>query len=522
MSRRRMCVRKYILWMLAVVMLAVMAPSGRVMAEEPKAADTDDKEQESEKEQEPKIISVTSKGNKVPTYKAGEKQKWTFIVRNNTDKTVENIVVKPKLGEKASEWPFKTEKQDYSKKISKLEAKGTEKITFEFTQRENVSTKRYTLEFTFSAKGMEDHTQKFYVNTTAKKKDQEDDNENPGGNPGGDGTDDPGDGGIDNGDPYYDDGGDGGDGSESESVPRVIVTGFSTNPSEVRAGKDFTLTVHLKNTSKTAAVKNMLFDLNASTEGEDEQSSGPAFLPSSGSSSVYLDGIGADGTADISINLNAKADLFQKPYSLELAMKYEDNNGSQVDSSSNLSIPVKQNVRFEFSKFEINPVSISVGEEANVMCSLYNLGRVKLYNVKAIFEGDCIEPSEVFLGNIESGATASIDAMLMGSQMSEGPGSVTMTLSYEDESGKTSKKKEELELEVMEAMDDDMMAMEEFMEEDPEEGSKFPIIPIVAVVIIVIVAAVIFIVKRRKKKRLENEEEALLNELDGPSEDEWK
>ena len=42
-------------------------------------------------------------------------------------------------------------------------------------------------------------------------------------------------------------------GSESASdgsVPRVIVTGFSTDPAEVKAGSDFKLTVHLKNTSK--------------------------------------------------------------------------------------------------------------------------------------------------------------------------------------------------------------------------------------------------------------------------------
>ncbi len=44
--------------------------------------------------------------------------------------------------------------------------------------------------------------------------------------------------------------------------------------------------------------------------------------------------------------------------------------------------------------------------------------------------------SEVFIGNIESGATGSIDAMLEGKKISDGPAKVTMTLSYEDESGK--------------------------------------------------------------------------------------
>ena len=98
----------------------------------------------------------------------------------------------------------------------------------------------------------------------------------------------------------------------------------------------------------------MLFELQAPTEGTDEQTSAPAFLPTSGSNSIYLNGIKADGTADISITLNAKADLLQKPYSINLSMKYEDSQATQIESSSSISIPVKQDARFEFSEFEIS------------------------------------------------------------------------------------------------------------------------------------------------------------------------
>ena len=43
----------------------------------------------------------------------------------------------------------------------------------------------------------------------------------------------------------YSGGGSGSGGSSSDgSVPRVIVTGFDTNPAEVHAGSDFTLTIH--------------------------------------------------------------------------------------------------------------------------------------------------------------------------------------------------------------------------------------------------------------------------------------
>ena len=229
----------------------------------------------------------------------------------------------------------------------------------------------------------------------------------------------------------------------------MIVTGFTTDPAEVRAGSNFKLTIHLKNTSRMK-VSNMLFDLSAPTEVSDEQTTSPAFLPSSGASSIYLDSIAPNGTADISIELNAKSDLLQKPYNMELSMKYEDPNATQVEGSSSISIPVKQDARFEISDFEISPQSVAVGEEANVMCSLYNLGRIKLYNVKATFEGKNIKKSEVFIGNIESGATGSIDAMLEGKKISDGPAKVTMTLSYEDESGNISTTTKDLNLEVTE------------------------------------------------------------------------
>ena len=72
-------------------------------------------------------------------------------------------------------------------------------------------------------------------------------------------------------DPVVSGGDMGGSGSETDqSVPRVIVTGFDTEPAQVKAGSDFKLIIHLKNTSKKTAVSNMLFDLQAPAAGTDE------------------------------------------------------------------------------------------------------------------------------------------------------------------------------------------------------------------------------------------------------------
>ena len=471
-------------------------------------------------------LKVTTPGNKVQTYQYQKAQDFVLNVANNSDQTLKNIKVEPILKKNTDKWPFKAEYQSYEASIPELNAGDSGSVKFNFTQRDDAGDKTYRLTFAVTAENesgekVYDDKVTYSVNTSAKPESQKEDSKSDNSGQSAGGSNDGGNidayaGGVDNGDAVYSGGG-GGEASGNGSVPRVIVTGFTTNPADVKAGSDFTLTLHLKNTSKSSRVGNMLFELEAPTEGSDEQTTAPAFLPSSGSNSIYLDGIAANGTADISIDLNAKADLVQKPYSINVSMKYEDANASQIEASSSISIPVKQDARFEFSEYEITPESIAIGEEANVSCNLYNLGRIKLYNAKAIFEGEDIKKNETFLGNLEPGSSTSIDVMLEGIQATQGDGLVKMTLSYEDEAGTVSTTEQTFNFTVTEATDDAIV------DEMPEENTAggLPIVPIIIAILIIagIVAAVV-IKKKKKSQKLAEEEEDLLDELDGPSEDE--
>ena len=501
----------------ALLIVAIILPGLAVKAEAEEGEGTGEAGRAAAK------VTIESKDNKTLQYKPGESQKWTLVITNKTGQDLSNLSVSPDMGgENADAWPFKTDYQKYEQKIGTLpkeDEKNKIEISFDFVQRDDAGTRRYAIPFSVYEGDNDEpiETHKLYVNTTEKPQADNSQNQGDNGN-GGDamtasvGNDEP---------AVYSGGGSGSGGSSSDgSVPRVIVTGFDTNPAEVHAGSDFTLTIHLKNTSKKTKVQNMLFELEAPTEGTDEQTSAPAFLPTSGSNSIYLDGIKADGTADISITLNAKADLLQKPYSINLSMKYEGSQATQIESSSSISIPVKQDARFEFSEFEISPQTIEVGGEANVMCSLYNLGRIKLYNAKARFEGNGIKKQEIFIGNVEAGATGSIDAMLKGEKVTNGNSKITMALSYEDESGNISETTKDFELEVTEAVDDSDMYMNTDGDVDAGSGG-FPVVPVVVVIAIIAgaVAAVVFVNKKKKKQML-NEEEELLDELDRSSEDE--
>ena len=304
------------------------------------------------------------------------------------------------------------------------------------------------------------------------------------------------------------------------STPRVIVTGYDTDPKEVRAGSTFTLTLHLKNTSVNTSVSNMLVHLTTPSEGKDADTTYEAFMPSSGSNTFYVDRIGKGDTTDLSIEMKAKNDLMQKPYQLDIGMEYEDENINAYTSSSDISIQVIQKARFEFSSKEIMPSEISVGDQANVMFSIYNTGQVTLYNVHVKFEADSIESEETYLGKIESGGTGSVDTMVTGKAATEDDGTVKVIMTYEDENAETYTYEETMTLNVMDMMPMDDMGMYDDMnmEEQPQGPNKLIIILIIAAVIIVAVVVIVILLKKRRKKK-ENAE--LLDEIekDGPEEE---
>ncbi len=302
-----------------------------------------------------------------------------------------------------------------------------------------------------------------------------------------------------------------------------MVTGFETNPANVYAGDTFTLTIHVQNTAKDIAVTNVLFDMQAAQEGEDKTNTYSAFLPTSGSSSVYMDKIGADTAADIVIEMTAKADLAQKPYVLDVNMKYDASTMFDLTDKASVSIPILQESRFDTSIPEVVPSDIEVGSQSNVMFSIYNTGKTTLYNVQVKFLADSIEAASAFVGNLQSGNTGNVDVMLTGASATMDDGTIVMEISYEDEAGKVTTQEKTITLFVNEVFMDDMMMGGDMMGDDmmmeEEQGPKKGlIIGIVAASVAAAAVVLIVFLKLRKKKKaaqaLEQEIADLEKELD--------
>ena len=291
------------------------------------------------------------------------------------------------------------------------------------------------------------------------------------------------------------------------STPRVIVTGFSTDPETVHAGETFTLTLHMQNTSQATAVKNMVFDIQAASESTDTTYVAAAFLPTAGSSTIFVDQIAPGATKDISMEMEARADLSQKPYVVNVKMNYEDENVNAYENTASVSIPVRQEARIDTSSIEVMPESIEVGSEANVMFSIYNIGKTQLYNTTVKFIGDSITGGETYLGNIAPGATGNVDAYLSGAAATMDDGVIKIEITFEDEAGEATTVEKEMNLFVTEPyypeMDMDMMA-------DPmaDHGGGFKIwYVLVPLALIIAAAAVIVVILKKKKKKAQAAQE---------------
>lgn len=436
-----------------------------------------------------------------PIVSYGQGVSIVLPVVNFGTEELNDLIVEPVTSTLVTEWPFEPDMTNYLQtepyipgcQTKEQAMENRREFTFHFTTRSDVMSGYYPLKFriSYTKAGIrceEPAELTVYVKTIGK----------------------PGSGII------------GGNGQEaSGSKPRIVVTGFETDPAEVYAGETFTLTIHVENTSNDTAVTNVLFDMQAAQEGEDKTNTYSAFLPTSGSSSVYMEKIAPNTPADIVIEMTAKADLAQKPYVLDVNMKYDAGTVFDLTDKASVSIPILQESRFDTSIPEVIPDAIEVGSQSNVMFSIYNTGKTTLYNVQVNFLADSIAEASAFVGNLQSGNTGNVDVMLTGSAPTMDEGIVKVEISYEDEAGNVTTAEKEITLFVSEAYVEDMMMGDmdmmdgEMTEGEDGGGSKTGlIVGIVAAVIALAAAGLIVFFRVRKKRRAAAAEAEELAELE--------
>lgn len=287
------------------------------------------------------------------------------------------------------------------------------------------------------------------------------------------------------------------------SVPRVMVEDFSVNPGRVFAGQAFTVDFALRNTSTATRVQNLKVTL---------ASPDTAFLPTGGSSSIFIPRISAGRSSSQSMSFRALPALEAKPYPLTITVEYEDGNANPFSATETLAIEVNQELRVDSSLPTIVPQGLMIGQQGSMTFAIQNQGKAKLFNARVtVAEGQSIAAVDHFVGTIEPGASGAVDLTVTANEVSTTP--VELVITYEDVNGEQFRLSRQVDVPVME----EVPPVEPGIPEEPmPEEMGFPWFAVIAgTVLLCGLAAVVIMMAASRRRRAALEDEASLAAMSG-------
>jgi hypothetical protein len=297
------------------------------------------------------------------------------------------------------------------------------------------------------------------------------------------------------------------------TVPKIIISEYSTEPVMVNAGENFTLRMKFLNTNKIKAVQNMKITL-VINEGSEE--TGSVFSPVQSSNTFYIDHLDPGKASEKEMVMYTIPDAKAKTYVVKAIFEYEyeDNDQLKTNNMEDLfGIPVVQPAKLETTEVIVLEPAI-VGEPVYLTSEFYNMGKVSLTNLMIKAEGDFdTKESNYFVGNFEMGSSDYYEAPITPLRPGETKGILVFT--FEDSAGQAHRIEKEFTVNAMEAspvmnpgfpggMDPGMMdpgMMDPGME--GMNGSRIPIVPISIGAGVVVLIVVFIIVRKKRKKRKE-------------------
>ena len=272
------------------------------------------------------------------------------------------------------------------------------------------------------------------------------------------------------------------------ATPRLMVSDYSIKEEKVVAGKEFTLTLTLKNTA-SKAVKNVKVSLT-SEAGE--------LLPAEGAGTAYVSQIDADSEEKVTFHMVAASGLQEKSYKLSIKTEYESSGGMGYTVDESVFIPVSLKQRISVTDIFVAEDNIELGDTVEISASINNLGEGTLYNVSARIKGDNIKETSTYVGNIESGKSGSVDALTKAAVVTEGNHVKNyLVISYEDKAGNVYSEEMEFEVMVIQPVYKDL----EKVKEGKDYSALIKKIVKIVVVIVAIALIVVFFIRKKKKKQ---------------------
>ncbi|UZQ86422.1 S-layer protein [Thermoclostridium stercorarium] len=295
------------------------------------------------------------------------------------------------------------------------------------------------------------------------------------------------------------------------TVPKIIISEYSSDPAVVKAGENFTLYMTFLNTSKVKAVENMKITLVVNETSE--ETGGSVFTPVQSSNTFYIDRLEPGETSQKTLVMYTIPDAKAKTYVVTAVFEYEYEENGELKTNKMedvFGIPVIQPAKLEVTDV-IVPDPAYIGEPVYISSEFYNMGRVKLSKLMVRIESEDFDTREsnYFVGNFDIGASDYYEASITLTKPGENRGKVVYT--FEDAAGEEHRIEKEFTINAIEAEPVINPFPGDFpgdMGKDPNmSGGKnsFPFVWVAVgggVLVIGVIVLVIVLRKRKKRKEL--------------------
>lgn len=296
--------------------------------------------------------------------KAGEDVTVTFDLQNYGDTDLKNIKI---LLDNVSASGFEPVSSDPYVLLGDIDAWKTKSVTLQYKCGENISGGTNTLTLSFN--GEDKHgtsvngSASVYILNCVQKSS-------------GDGT--------------------------SVSKPKLMVTDFSTDLTEIVAASKFDFTFKIKNTNSETTAKNIKVTVTSSN-----------FSVTAGGNTFFIDEIKPGEEHELTINLKAGSSLTTNAYPISVSMEYEyeadsktAEGGNSLTATDEILLQVSELLRAQCENISVGDWDTPVvGQSTSLSFEFYNMGKSMLNNVYVTIEGDfeLATGNSYYVGNISAG-----------------------------------------------------------------------------------------------------------------------
>ncbi|MDF2588709.1 MAG: hypothetical protein K0S41_2550 [Anaerocolumna sp.] len=222
----------------------------------------------------------------------------------------------------------------------------------------------------------------------------------------------------------------------TSSKPKLIISDFSTDLDELRAGSTFKFNFDIYNTHTNVDAKNIKVTV---TQADN------IFAVTEGSNTFYIKEIPAGETAHNTMELKVKSDATTKAYPLQIKIEYdydgaeinpETGEMNDVEVTETINLQAVENSRPVVDNIMVGGYDMpTINQPTALTFEFYNMGKSALNNVHASIEGDFYlsTGSMYFIGNVESGYSEFAELEVIPTI--EGQAKGTLVVTFEDSNG---------------------------------------------------------------------------------------